>query len=131
MLFFTKGAPTSTLWLYDARANVPTITKTARPLVAAHFADFERCYGDDPNGNAKRIQTDSHDDRWRCFSHTEIIERGYKIDGFKWLRDEQLDDPDEVVDPGELVTDAIAALQAAVIELHELQKLVDDTEVAA
>ncbi len=64
------------------------------------------------------------------FSHAEIIERGYKIDSFKWLRDEELDDPDEILDPAELVTDAIAELQAAVIELHELQKLLADNEVA-
>lgn len=131
VLFFTKGQPTKTLWLYDARANVPTITKKARPLTSAHFAEFERCYGDDPNGGATRAESDSPDDRWHRFSLEEVIERGYKIDSFKWLRDEELDDPDEILDPGELVTDAIAELQAAVIELHELQKLLDDTEVVA
>jgi type I restriction enzyme M protein len=131
VLFFTKGKPTSTLWLFDARANVPAITKKSRPLTAVHFAQFERCYGDDPNGHAKRNEADSKDDRWRRFSLEEIIERGYKIDSFKWLRDEELDDPDEILDPAELVTDAIAELQAAVIELHELQKLLDDAEAAA
>ena len=59
VLFFTKGEPTKTLWLYDARANVPTITKKARPLTPAHFAEFERCYGDDPNGVPKRSESDS------------------------------------------------------------------------
>lgn len=130
VLFFTKGQPTSTLWLYDARANVPSITKKSRPLTAAHFNEFERCYGDDPNGRAKRTEAGSSDDRWHSFSLEEIIERGYKIDSFKWLRDEDLDDPDEILDPGELVTTAIAELQAAVAELHELQKLLDDTQVA-
>jgi type I restriction enzyme M protein len=131
VLFFTKAKPTRTLWLYDARANVPAITKKARPLTAAHFADFERCYGSDPNGEAKRSEADSRDDRWRRFSNAEIIERGYKIDSFKWLRDEELDDPDVIFDPSELVTDAIAELQAAVLELHRLQKLLDDTETVA
>ena len=118
------------LWLYDARANVPTITKKARPLTGAHFADFERCYGDDAGGNANRSESDSPDDRWHRFTLDEIRERGYKIDSFKWLRDEKLDDPGEILDPVELVSDAIAELQAAVAELHELQKLLDETEVA-
>lgn len=131
VLFFTKGVPTKTLWLYDARANVPTITKKSRPLTDAHFADFERCYGDDPNGHATRGEADSAENRWHSFSLDEIIERGYKIDSFKWLRDEELDDPDEVLDPADLVTEAIAELQAAVTELHELQKLLDNAEVAA
>jgi len=128
VLFFTKGEPTKTLWVYDGRANVPTITKKSRPLSAEHFSAFEHCYGDDPNGRATRSPADSPDDRWRSFTLDEIIERGYKIDSFKWLRDDQLDDPDEIVDPAELVTDAIAELQAAVVELHELQKLLDVAE---
>jgi type I restriction enzyme M protein len=129
VLFFTKGEPTKTLWVYDARANVPMITKKSRPLSPAHFAGFERCYGDDPNGRANRSPANSPDDRWRSFTLDEIIERGYKIDSFKWLRDDELDDPDEILDPAELVTDAIAELQAAVSELHELQKLIDHDEV--
>jgi type I restriction enzyme M protein len=131
VLFFTKGEPTKTLWVYDARANVPTITKKSRPLTEAHFAEFERCYGDDPLGRAKRSASDSLDDRWRSFALDEIIERGYKIDSFKWLRDEGLDDPDEILDPAELVTDALVELQAAVGELHALQKLIDPPEVLA
>ncbi len=130
VIFFTKGQPTKALWIYDARANVPTITKKARPLTPAHFAEFERCYGDDPHGLAPRSESDSPGERWRSFGLDEIIERGYKIDSFKWLRDEELDDPDEIFDPGELVTDVIAELQLAFTELHELQRLLDDTESA-
>jgi type I restriction enzyme M protein len=131
VLFFTKGEPTKTLWLYDARTNVPSITKKARPLTPAHFAEFERCYGEDPNGKAKRSESDSPESRWRKFSLEEVIERGYKIDSFKWLRDDESDDPDEIVDPAELATDAIAELQAAVKELQELQKLLEGAEAAA
>jgi type I restriction enzyme M protein len=128
VLFFTKGQPTKSLWLYDARTNVPTITKKARPLTPSHFAEFERCFGDDPNGEAKRLESDSPEGRWRRFRLDEVIDRGYKIDSFKWLRDEDLAQSDEVLDPVELVTDAVAELQAAVSELHELQKLVADAE---
>jgi type I restriction enzyme M protein len=131
VLFFTKGKPTTKLWLYDARANVPTITKKERPLTPRHFSEFERCYGASPDGQASRAQTDSPDGRWRPFSLEDVIEHGYKIDSFKWLRDEELDDPDEILDPSELAVDAIAELQAAVAELHELQKLLDDTEAIA
>jgi type I restriction enzyme M protein len=131
VVFFTKGQPTKTLWLYDGRANVPSITKKSRPLTPAQFAAFEHCYGGNPNGTSRRAAADSTDDRWRSFGIEEIIERGYKIDSLKWLRDDEPDDADGVLDPMELVTDAIAELQAAVIELHELQKLLDDAEVEA
>ncbi len=54
VIFFTKGKPTTKLWVYDARANVPKITKKARPLTPAHFAEFEACYGSDPDGSSAR-----------------------------------------------------------------------------
>ena len=54
VIFFTKGVPTETIWIYDARTNVPGITKKDRPLTPEHFAEFEQCFGADPNGGSKR-----------------------------------------------------------------------------
>src|SRR2546425_2605705 len=65
VIFFTKGYPTENVWIYDARTNVPGITKKDRPLTPFHFAEFEKCYGKDPSGRAKRNSSDSKDDRWR------------------------------------------------------------------
>ncbi|MDG3008482.1 type I restriction-modification system subunit M, partial [Paludisphaera mucosa] len=45
VVFFTKGEPTSKVWIYDGRTNVPGITKKDRPLSRVHFAEFETCYG--------------------------------------------------------------------------------------
>lgn len=56
VIFFTKGRPTERTWIYDARSNVPKITKKSRPLSPKHFAEFEKCYGDDPNGLSKRSE---------------------------------------------------------------------------
>ena len=72
VIFFTKGRPTERTWIYDARANVPKITKKSRPLTAKHFAEFEKCYGDDPNGPSKRSESDSADGRWRSFTIDEV-----------------------------------------------------------
>src|SRR5262249_7938145 len=65
VVFFTKGARTELTWIYDARTNVPGITKKDRPLTPAHFAEFEKCCGPDPNGRARRKPVDSKEDRWR------------------------------------------------------------------
>src|SRR5512139_3157290 len=59
VVFFTKGVLTETTWIYDARTNVPGITKKDRPLRPEHFVEFEKCYGSNPNGRAKRKETDS------------------------------------------------------------------------
>lgn len=124
VVFFTKGAPTETTWIYDARTNVPGITKKDRPLTPEHFAEFEKCYGPDANGRSKRKEGDSPavngylgGDRWRKFTIAEVRERHLKLDGFKWLKDEDLENSDELPEPEELATDAIAELRAAVEDL--------------
>jgi len=118
VVFFTKGYATEKVWIYDARTNVPRITKKDRPLAAAHFAEFEKCYGKDPNGRSRRSEKSSKENRWRCFSIDEVKQRDFKIDSLKWLRDESLDDADELPEPEELATDAIADLEGAVEELN-------------
>ena len=118
VIFLTKGYPTETVWVYDSRTNVPHITKKDRPLAPNQFAEFESCYGSDPNGRAKRKVADSKENRWRSFSMAEIKERDFKIDNLKWLKDESLDDGDDSMEPEELVTDAIAELEAAVEGLN-------------
>ncbi len=126
VVFFTKGYPTERVWIYDARTNVPGITKKDRPLTPAHFAEFEACYGKDPNGRAMRDLHDSKEDRWRSFTIADVKEREYKFDGFKWLREESVDDLDELPEPAELVTDAIAELEEAVAELKKIMDALDD-----
>jgi type I restriction enzyme M protein len=126
VVFFTKGIPTETTWVYDARTNVPRITKKDRPLTPEHFLEFERCFGSDPNGRSKRKESDSKADRWRSFPVEEIKKRDYKIDGLKWLKDESLDDMDDLPDPEELATDAIAELESAVEELNAVIRLLEN-----
>jgi type I restriction enzyme M protein len=126
VIFFTKGYATQRTWIYDARANVPKITKKSRPLALKHFAEFERCFGDDPNGRSKRAESDSPEGRWRSFTLDEIKEHHYKLDAFKWLRDDELDDPDELPEPEELITEAMEELQLALDDLTDMQRLLED-----
>jgi type I restriction enzyme M protein len=125
VIFFTKGRPTERTWIYDARANVPKITKKSRPLSLKHFAEFEKCYGDDPNGLSERSQRQSKEGRWHSFTIDEITEHHYKIDAFKWLRDEELDDPDNLPEPEELITEAMQELQLALDDLADIQRLLE------
>ncbi len=99
----------------------------------AHFAEFERCFGADPNGRAKRKEKDSPPekgylggDRWRKFSLAEVQGRDFKLDSFKWLKDESLEDADELPPPEELATDAISELEGAVEELNAVLALLEN-----
>ena len=120
VVFFTKDGPTDTVWLYDARTNVPHITKQDRPLAPEHFEEFEKCFGKDPNGRAKRRAEDSAEDRWRSFSIAEVKAHDYKLDGFKWLKDQSLDNFGYDLEPQELAGDAIAELEAAIQDLNSI-----------
>jgi len=125
VIFFTKGRSTECTWIYDGRANVPKITKKSRPLTAKHFAEFERCYGDDSLGRSERVEADSAEGRWRSFTIAEIKAQHHKLDGFKWLRDEESDDPDELPEPEELVTEAVGELHLALDALADIQRLLE------
>lgn len=125
VLFFTKGLPTERTWIYDARANVSAITKKSRPLTAKYFAEFEACYGDEPNGRSKRAESDSTEGRWRSFALDEVKSRHYKLDAFKWIRDEELDDPDDLPEPEELITEAMEELRLALDDLVDIQSMLE------
>src|SRR4051794_26021067 len=103
--------------------------KKSRPLTDAHFAAFKTCFGEDPKGGAARNVADSPDDRWRAFSIDQVRDREYKIDSFKWLRDDERDDVDEAADPAELLADALAHLRQAVSEIERMQQVIDSSEV--
>ena len=128
VVFFTKGRPTETVWVYDARTNVPRITKKDRPLNAAHFAAFEACYGADPDGRSPRSPEDAADDRWRSFPMSEVEARDYKIDNLKWLKDLS-PEGDDLPTPEELAADIATDLEEALEEIAAIQDLLDEDKV--
>lgn len=129
VIFFQKGPSTENVWIFDARSNVPGITKKDRPLTPQHFAEFEAAYGSDPNGRSKRKDT-GDTGRFRSFTIDEVKARGFKLD-ITWLKDESLEDIDDLPEPQDLVTDAITELEAVVDDLREIVSLIEKETVVA
>jgi type I restriction enzyme M protein len=129
VLFFTKGksdkSNTKSIWFYDMRANMPQFGQRT-PLKQEHFDDFIKCYGDDPNGNSKRKQTDSKQGRWKKFSIEEIRDAGNKLDSFKWIGDKSNEKATEYSDPIELAGEAILELEGALDELRLIIQELDN-----
>ncbi len=123
VIFLQKGRPTEHVWIFDARSNVPGITKKDRPLTRAHFAEFEQCYGTDPNGLSKRKDL-GETGRFRKFHVTEIADRAYKLD-VTWLKDDSLESSDDLPEPTELAGEAIKELEAVVADLREIMELIE------
>ncbi len=124
VIFFQKGLPTETVWIFDGRSNVEGITKKDRPLTAKHFGEFEACYGADPNGRSPRVdQGDTG--RFRCFDMDAVKKRNYKLD-ITWLKDDSLEDADSLPEPQELATEAVTELEAVVDELREIISMLEN-----
>lgn len=121
VIFFTKGHSTERVWIYDGRSNVPKITKKNRPLSLKHFDEFVMSYGDDPNGRSARAESE----RWRAYSLEAIVDSHYKLDRFRWIRDETLEELDELPEAEELIGDVIEELNLALDELADVQALLE------
>ena len=72
-------------------------------------------------GSSRGISHVGHAERSECLD--EIRERHYKLDAFKWIRDEELDDPDVLPEPEELITEAMEELRLALDDLGDMHRL--------
>lgn len=127
ILFFQRGrsdkANTRAVWLYDLRANMPAFGKT-RPLKADDFADFEKAYGNDPNGGAER-KDEGEEGRWRCFTREAIRARNDNLD-IGWLRDTEAEAEEQLTEPDDIAAAIIGHLKAA---LEDIETLSEDLEL--
>ena len=129
LLFFQRGkadkANTKAVWVYDMRANMPAFGKT-RPLTAEDFADFEKAYGNDPNGGAKRKDQDETG-RWRCFIREQIKGRNDNLD-IAWLRDTEAEAEEQLTEPEDIAAAIIGHLKAALEDIEELSEELESTD---
>jgi type I restriction enzyme M protein len=123
MLFFQRGktdkANTKGVWVYDMRANMPAFGKT-RLLTMDDFADFEKAYGSDPNGGAKR-KDQGVEGRWRCFTRDQITARNDNLD-IAWLRDTEAEAEEQLTEPEDIAAAIIGHLKAALEEIETLSE---------
>lgn len=122
VLFFTRGKTdkgnTKDVWVYDMRANMPAFGKRT-PLTREHFADFEKAYGKDPNGRAKR-KDEGDEGRFRRFMREQLADRGDNLD-LSWLRDESgVTEPDRP--PAAIASELQELLESASRDIAALVK---------
>jgi type I restriction enzyme M protein len=86
------------------------------PLTREHFAEFEKAFGKDPLGKAKR-KDEGEEGRFRCFSREYVRERGDSLD-ISWLRDESDGNGEELPEPAVLAREAMEELEGAIEDLR-------------
>jgi len=123
VLFFTRGEKdkgnTKAVWFYDMRANMPRFGKRT-PFTRAHFAEFEKAYGEDPHGKSKR-KDQGETGRFRKFTREEIAKRGDNLD-ISWLKDDSVTDHADLPEPEVLAAEIVEQLRVAMEEMAALQE---------
>ena len=101
-----------------------------RQLTLADFAPFEKAFGNDPLGKAKRKAQD-YEGRYRLFTRAQIAGRGDNLD-IAWLKDTSNDPEDEMTEPDELSAAIIGHLRTALEEIEAFSEelAASDEEVA-
>jgi len=128
VLFFDRkpgsDAPwTKDLWIYDLRTNVHFTLKT-KTLTRADLDDFVECY--QPGKRFARAESD----RFRRFGYDDLIARDKASLDIFWLRDESLEDTDNLPSPGVIAAEIVEDLEAALAEFTELAESLQAIEGA-
>ncbi len=97
---------TKELWIYDFRTN-QNFTLRTNPLKREHLEDFVYCYN--PNNRFQRKETA----RFRKFSYEELTRRDKTNLDIFWLRDENLENAENLPPPDVLAKSIIEDLTAA------------------
>jgi len=116
---------TKELWIYDLRTNKHFTLKT-NPLKYEDLKEFVQCYN--PHDRHNRQPTWSEDNpqgRWRPYSYDELMKRDkVNLDIF-WLRDESLEDSENLPGPDLLARDIAENLETA---LGQFSSIYEDLE---
>jgi type I restriction enzyme M protein len=118
VLFFDRKPASETpwtksLWIYDLRTNKHFTLKT-NSLKQSDLDDFVQCFNS-PN----RFER-SESERFRCFSYEELQKRDKLSLDITWLRDESLEDTDNLPDPAILAAEIVEDLQAALDQFAQI-----------
>ena len=118
VLFFDRKPASETpwtekLWIYDLRTNKRFTLKTRQMRYDA-LRDFIACYNPDNRHDRKESE------RFKSFSYDELMQRDKVSLDIFWLRDESLEDTENLPEPDELAGEIVANLAAALEQFQDI-----------
>jgi type I restriction enzyme M protein len=128
VLFFDRKPASETpwtkkLWIYDLRTNQHFTLKT-NPLRRADLDEFVTNYN--PTNRHQRTATWNEQNptgRWRSYDYADLIARDKASLDIFWLKDDSLEDSDNLPEPGILAQEIVEDLQAA---LEQFKLIAED-----
>ena len=126
VLFFDKKpaaehAWTERLWVYDLRTN-QHFTLKQNPLTRAHLAEFVACFAP---GKPRSERAES--ERFRSYAYDELTARDKTNLDITWLRDESLEDLDNLPAPEVIAREIVEDLTAALAEFEAVAAALEST----
>ena len=123
VIFFDRKPASETpwtreLWIYDLRTNMHFTLKT-NPLKYEDLKDFIQCYN--PKNRHKRLEAD----RFKSFTCDELMQRDKVSLDIFWLKDESLEDSENLPDPELLAQEIVENLGVA---LEQFESIVNELE---
>jgi len=117
VLFFDKKPAseqpwTGQLWVYDFRTNIH-FTLKQNPLRRADLDGFVESY---LQGNPRADRVES--ERWKSFSYDDLVARDKANLDIVWLRDDSLEDADNLLAPEIIAREIVEDLTAALVEFE-------------
>jgi len=112
VLFFDRKPASETpwtkkLWIYDLRTNMHFTLKT----------------------NFLKREEDKADGRWRSYDYEELIARDKASMDIFWLKDESLEESENLPDPGVLAQEIVADLEAALEQFRLIAEDLGESEM--
>lgn len=120
----SKTAWTKKIWFYDFRTNVHMTLKTKR-LVKNDFDEFIELY---KAGDRSKRKESKNNERWKAFTYDEIIARDKTNLDIFWLKDDSLEDTDNLPAPAILAAEIVEQLEAALEEFRSVEEALMITE---
>ena len=128
VLFFDRKPASETpwtreLWIYDLRTNQHFTLKT-NPLEVTDLDDFVSRYN--ATDRSKRVETE----RFHRFTYEDLLTRDKVSLDLFWLKDDSLEDLDNLPDPATLAAEIVEDLEAALAEFSVLAESLADSHTA-
>ncbi|MBM0227021.1 class I SAM-dependent DNA methyltransferase [Micromonospora sp. ATA51] len=129
VLFFDKKPAaerpwTDRLWIYDLRTN-QHFTLKQNPLRRHHLDDFVACYLPG-KPRSERVETE----RFKAFTYEELLARDKVNLDITWLRDESLEDMENLPAPEVIAREIVEDLTAALAEFEAVAAALEATDTA-
>ncbi|OPY26822.1 MAG: N-6 DNA Methylase [Methanocella sp. PtaU1.Bin125] len=120
VLFFdrrpaSKDPQTQKLWIYDLRTNMHFTLKT-NPLKYDDLQDFIKCYNIENRHDRKET------DRFHCYTYYQIMQRDKVSLDIFWLKDESLEDSENLPAPEVIAREIVENLEAALEQFRGIEE---------